>query len=559
MAYPTSNAIPISGPIGLNSEFENIPTHFDELGQGGFRAVLNITALHAIITARRAWGMLVYVRSESKYYKLCNTDEGGASYNLFDNNNWIQLNNSLIVICPAGLQWQGVFDDQETYVVNDVVQYTDPGTGVTATYWAVSSPSGTPTDINGDPNSAGGWQLFSAVGPQGPDGDDGGQGERGSLWYTGTTTPDLAGIVGVQDGDYYLHLPENGNDDPANGDVYIYQLGDWVDAPVGNIQGPDGVDGGGTWPFGTATTTAAISNSGFSSAGQSLVGLTAFQILQKLLFPYSAPTLGTLTVWTQSTAASGENQPTNVIIGTQLSGIRYFKTPTTNPTNFVANSFKITQEQTGQSGLQYIYGSATQPSAPVPASNSVFVTTLGSEININTVQFTVGGSYVKWTARALSNQNPNQSIMSTTPYQVYWRYPVYFGVSTSSSLSEAGVQGLTSVLKESQNGDYIINYNNPTGTAFLYIAYPVTGDEFSNFTNITKFGQALPFGLIPTASAGSGLLDNGADDFNVPDGSGKFYKPITLNIGPVGSQTPVDYRLYRSSYDLSVINTITIS
>lgn len=90
MAYPTDNAIPIAGPIGLNTSLETIPTHFDILGSGGHRSVNTITERNAIPQYRRKFGMLVTVIAENKTYILCNSTMDPTCTDLLMDNpyNW---------------------------------------------------------------------------------------------------------------------------------------------------------------------------------------------------------------------------------------------------------------------------------------------------------------------------------------------------------------------------------------------------------------------------------------------------------------------------------------
>jgi hypothetical protein len=586
MPFP-SNAIPITGPVGLNSSAEVHSTHLDSLGKGGFRAVATTAEMNAITVERRSWGMMVYVREVDEYYKLSNTQEGGASDNLNDNNNWEVVTmggtegpqgpqgepgptGPTGPAIPGNLNFVGYYDSQESYVLGDVAMYPPNGTPTSnppvASYVVMTATAtGAPLNQDGSINTAGGWAFFATAGPagvngatgpmgpqgnQGEAGQDGDTGANGAKWFTGITTPDLAELTGVNDGDYYLHLPEGGNTEAGNGDVYVYENGDWVDAPVGNIQGPDGADGGGEWPFTETITTASIGGTnGFSSPGFNVSGMTAFEILKQLLFPYISPSLSNFNVYSNSAGTNLES--VNVPIGTQLSGIKYFKVTTGTPTNFAPNTFKISQEQSLQSGAQIIYGSV---SAPIPTSNQPFVTAAGSEISINSVGFTTAGSFVRWRASASTNQTPAVTVNSNY-YTINWRLPVFYGVSTSTSLSPSGVASFPSVLTAQEEGSYAINYSNPNSIQYIYFAYPVSGDAFGTFTNMRKTGVDGSLGLIILAFNGQSDCTS-CNDFSTPDGTGKFYKPITINVGP--QNIPVDYRLYRSTAAFSEIISITI-
>ncbi|MEY9364773.1 hypothetical protein ABH994_007494 [Bradyrhizobium yuanmingense] len=89
------------------------------------------------------------------------------------------------------------------------------------------------------PKAGGAWPAgTSLVGPQGPQGIQGIQGiqgntgTRGSLWYEGAGAPGT--IAGALANDNYL--------DTTNGDVYNYSGSAWG-SPVGNIRGPQGIQG----------------------------------------------------------------------------------------------------------------------------------------------------------------------------------------------------------------------------------------------------------------------------------------------------------------------------
>ncbi|KYK43426.1 hypothetical protein A1D31_18585 [Bradyrhizobium liaoningense] len=89
------------------------------------------------------------------------------------------------------------------------------------------------------PKAGGAWLPgTSLVGPQGPQGNQGNQGiqgntgQRGSAFYTGAGAP--GAISGQLNGDNYLNT--------TNGDVYTLTAGAWG-SPVGNIRGPQGVQG----------------------------------------------------------------------------------------------------------------------------------------------------------------------------------------------------------------------------------------------------------------------------------------------------------------------------
>lgn len=62
--------IPITDIITTTSPSDSYPTHDAALGKGGHRTVNVVSDLSNISTERRVEGMLVYVKSTQKTYKL---------------------------------------------------------------------------------------------------------------------------------------------------------------------------------------------------------------------------------------------------------------------------------------------------------------------------------------------------------------------------------------------------------------------------------------------------------------------------------------------------------
>ena len=72
--------VTVTGYIAPSDTSDLYATHKEELGQGGYRSVANITERNLISTSRRKLGMVVYVIDEDKEYKLL----GGL-----ENVNWV--------------------------------------------------------------------------------------------------------------------------------------------------------------------------------------------------------------------------------------------------------------------------------------------------------------------------------------------------------------------------------------------------------------------------------------------------------------------------------------
>lgn len=579
MPYPTGT-IGLANPIGTTASSDVHATHYDFLGNGGFRIVATLVERDAITLNRRAFGMMVYVRANDTYYRLANAAEGGASNDLDDDNNWEVVTMSgeqgpqgpqgepgetgpMGPSTPSNLIFQGYYNSGNSYVYGDVVMYppngTPGGTPPVASYVVMgNNATGAPLNQNGSINTAGGWAFFATAGPagvdgatgpmgpqgvQGEDGTAGDNGTDGAKWYTGDVLPGLAGITDANNGDLYLYLPAGGNTEEGNGNVYTITDGDWD--IQGNIQGPDGTDGGGVWPYAEVLTTASIGGTnGFSSSGQSVEGMTAFEILKKLLFPYLSPTIPTFVVYDNAAGTTNDEQELEVIVGTQLSGNRWFRITTTTASNFATSpSFRITQESTGQPS-SYIYGTSTTYQ-PVPASNTVFNTS--SPITIQNVGFNTAGSFVKWRASALTNQTPGLGVTSPF-YTVYWRYPVFWGSSTSTSLDGPEVLQLSNRLSSSENGAYSIP--SYSGSQYIYFCYPDSGDEFGTFTAMNNTSANAPAGSLALINTVNPNVNpcTACTTYTMTDSTGRYYKPLQLNINGL----TVNYRLFRSLNPIAI-------
>jgi hypothetical protein len=563
-SYPIGST-PMPGTIGTTNQADTYPTHYDFMGSGGHRAVASITERNDIVTERRAFGMLVTVTNDpdpanNKTYILRNIAMGGVSDNLFDDPNWGEFQAGVpgppgpVGIAPAGLTWQGTFDSDATnitYVTGDVVQYTDPTTGLILSYWAVSNPTvvddvtAPPTDINGDPNTTAGWQLFSAVGPQGPPGDqgdpgdDGLQGDAGSQWFNGELTPNIADPAGSIDGDYYLHLPPN--DGTGNGDVYRKLSGSWT--VIGNIRGADGTGTGGLWPTSYPQTTTATITS-FSgpagTAGYSLTGKTGFEILRDLLCPYGNPNLSSFKVFTANTTNSQgttNNQDLVVEVGTVISGTRWFRTAITNPGNILPSTMKVTQIS-NSGGQTIIYGS-TAPGEVVPASNTIFPS---AGVTINSVSYSTHDAQESWKASVLNTLN---SLRESNLYTVTWRYRVYWGCSTALTLDSGS--DITGLIGGTGSGALVANQSNTytfssTTPGYRYLCYPV----ISPFTGVGNWLDQNGSN-VPTSQ-------DAAQGFTNADGQGRFYKQIPLTV----NGNVVNYRVYRTHVQANSLAQFTL-
>ena len=90
LTYSVTNAqIKLMDFISPNSSAAKYPTHLDTLGKGGYMIVSDTVSRNSIPNERRKYGMLVFVQSGNKFYKL-NTPTI-LTGDLKDNSNWLEL------------------------------------------------------------------------------------------------------------------------------------------------------------------------------------------------------------------------------------------------------------------------------------------------------------------------------------------------------------------------------------------------------------------------------------------------------------------------------------
>lgn len=78
-----TGAVNVTGTVAPTDTNDVYATHDSIYGKGGYREVTDLSARDAITVARRSDGMLVYVQSENKIFKL---QDG------LENSNWVEFN-----------------------------------------------------------------------------------------------------------------------------------------------------------------------------------------------------------------------------------------------------------------------------------------------------------------------------------------------------------------------------------------------------------------------------------------------------------------------------------
>ena len=124
------NTLRISAPISPYDSRDTYPTHFEEYGHGGYRSVNDIPERDAIPKLRRKQGMLVYVKSEEKWYIL----QTGIT-----NDDWVEFGEAIGLLSNAQLVVDTIEPFEPTAKtiwlnpVTRVFQFRDPGNS----YWQV--------------------------------------------------------------------------------------------------------------------------------------------------------------------------------------------------------------------------------------------------------------------------------------------------------------------------------------------------------------------------------------------------------------------------------------
>jgi hypothetical protein len=89
----------LGGKIAPKDENDKYPVTDPRYGLGGLRTVANLTERNSIPYPRREVGMLVYVTSESGYFKMLSVGVDGSNT---DSSNWELLNTGTVGDIDAG-------------------------------------------------------------------------------------------------------------------------------------------------------------------------------------------------------------------------------------------------------------------------------------------------------------------------------------------------------------------------------------------------------------------------------------------------------------------------
>lgn len=230
------------------------------------------------------------------------------------------------------------------------------------------------------------------------------------------------------------------------------------------------------------------------------------QMFDFLLYPYQSPTFSAFAI---------DGQATTVEVGTSISGTKTFTWTTTNGSNVEANTLEI--------------------------EDTTNTTTLGSSLgNDGTESLALGATIVKntpgshvWT---ISGTDTQSNSFSRT-FTINWRWRMYYGTSTNTTLTEAQIEGLTnSVLTTSIVGTFSL-----ASGGYKYFCVP---DEFNAINTVT---DDLTGFNIAMADSSDGYTNSE---------NGFFYQ--TVSVTNTNGQT-TNYRVYRSKNILGAAIDITIT
>lgn len=135
-----SGAVNVTGTLAPTDTNDVYATHDSTYGKGGYREVTDLLARDSITIARRTDGMLVYVQSEDKIYKL----ENGI-----ENENWIEFK-----VDATQIVYDNTSTDLTSTNLQDAVDELSTGVHTFTTksvdYTLTGGATGTTTVNNGD-------------------------------------------------------------------------------------------------------------------------------------------------------------------------------------------------------------------------------------------------------------------------------------------------------------------------------------------------------------------------------------------------------------------------
>lgn len=225
--------------------------------------------------------------------------------------------------------------------------------------------------------------------------------------------------------------------------------------------------------------------------------------LDAILYPYLSPAFLSFSI---------SGQSTSIEVGTEIVGLKNFIWTTSNPTNINTNSIYIKDLFTNT----FIISGTNDD---------------GSEsISIGPIYKSVPGNY-QW---RISATNTN-SIDFLSTYTVNWKWRIYAGNSSNTTLSESEIEALS---YSSLATGFARTYNFTSGN-YKYICYP---DEFGSPAPFIGFKDSSTNLNVAMAT----VSDNGFYS-NVENG---WYYGIVSVTNDTDNPQVTDYRVYRTQYTI---------
>lgn len=268
---------------------------------------------------------------------------------------------------------------------------------------------------------------------------------------------------------------------------------------------------GGATAFTYTNATEMPEDVGGWYAGSTFDAKTLQQMFDGLLYPYQTPSFNLFY----------PNENTFIEVGDSFAANRIWTWSGTNTSNIAANSLGITYSG-GASGT--IASGLSYGDTPYQATHSAITLTSPS-----TVVFTL--------AATDSNGGSLSRIFSS-----HWRWRMYYGTSSSTTLDESGIEGLAgSFLAAGKNGTQSF-----AAGGYKYFAWP---DSFGSPTALTGFKDTA-------YDLAVAMADDTDDVFFSNVQNGWYYGTVSVT-NAYGQSTT--YRVYRTKNVLGSSMNIQVS
>jgi len=230
------------------------------------------------------------------------------------------------------------------------------------------------------------------------------------------------------------------------------------------------------------------------------------QMFDFLLYPFQTPTFSDFEI---------DGQSITVEVGTSISGIKTFTWSTTQPSNIESNTISIVDTTSSSTLASSLSNDGTES------------LDLGA-----TIQKTTPASHV-WTITGTDTQSGSFS----RTFTINWRWKMYYGTSTNTTLNESQIEALANnTLVTSIAGTYAL-----ASGGYKYFCVPDSFDAINTITDdLTGFNIAMA---------------DSSDGYTSSEGGFNYQ---IVSVTNVNGQT-TDYRVYRTKNILGSSINITIN